>query len=64
MFYRNIANALTLLPELNTFELSGMHWGSSPKTVDKEGRIWQSQPLVDISTPDHGPFHSGFFLGS
>jgi len=64
MFYRDIANALESLSDLNAFELSGMHWGSKP--ADKEGRVWQSQPLADFGMSDDvsfiGDFHSDFFL--
>jgi hypothetical protein len=45
--FQNIANALTLLPNLRAFELSGMPWGSSLKAPEHEGRIWQSQPLTN-----------------
>lgn len=44
-FYENVANALASLPDLQTFELSGMHWGSSRKANEDTGRIWQSKPL-------------------
>jgi hypothetical protein len=60
IFYRNIANALESLRDLNAFELSGMHWGSSPKALSQEGRIWQSQPLADLGTPDDDPFAGDF----
>jgi len=45
-FYEQIATALTLLPDLKGFELSGMHWGPPQKAAEDAGRIWQSQPLV------------------
>jgi len=64
-FYQHIANALTSLPKLRVFELSGMPWGSSLKTAENEGRVWQSQPLSsDFSTADTSldDLHSGFFL--
>ncbi|KAF9468952.1 hypothetical protein BDZ94DRAFT_1317514 [Collybia nuda] len=46
-FYQNIASALASLSDLKAFELSGMHWGSSPKDVSDKGRVWQSQPLTN-----------------
>lgn len=36
---------LASFPELNTFELSGMHWGSQQKRDDSSKRVWQSSPL-------------------
>lgn len=44
-FYQSTANALASLRNLHSFELSGMHWGSSRKDLADEGRVWQSQPL-------------------
>jgi F-box-like len=46
-FYQNIADALTSLPNLRAFELSGMPWGSSLKTTENERRVWQSLPLIN-----------------
>ena len=65
-FYQQIANALTSLPNLRVFELSGMPWGSSLKTAENEGRVWQSQPLTStFSTADNtslDDLHPDFFL--
>jgi hypothetical protein len=66
-FYQHIANTLTSLPNLRVFELSGMPWGSSLKTAENEGRVWQSQPLTsDFGTASNtsldGDLHSDFFL--
>lgn len=68
-FYQNIANALASLPNLRAFELSGMPWGSSLKTAENEGRVWQSQPFSndfdtagDTSPDVDGDLHSDFFL--
>lgn len=44
-FYQSTANALASLRNLHSFELSGMHWGSSRKDLADEARVWQSQPL-------------------
>jgi hypothetical protein len=63
-FYQHIAKALTSLPNLRVFELSGMPWGSSLKTAENEGRVWQSQPLTnDFDTGDASldDLHSDFF---
>lgn len=43
-FYENVAQALAALPNLQAFELSGMHWGSLMEE-DTE-RVWQSKPFV------------------
>jgi hypothetical protein len=58
--FQNIANALALLPNLRAFELSGMPWGSSLKTAENEGRIWQSQPLTN--GPLDGDLHPDLFF--
>lgn len=44
-FYQNIANALTSLHALQSFELSGMHWSSKQRSPDGEGRIWETNPF-------------------
>ncbi|KAF5393897.1 hypothetical protein D9757_000216 [Collybiopsis confluens] len=47
-FYQDIAGALNAFTDLQTFELSGMHWGSQERKgrVDSNPqRVWQSQPL-------------------
>lgn len=44
-FMEQVANALAALPDLSTFELSGMHWGSSTRGDDGNKRVWQSAPL-------------------
>lgn len=36
---------MTALPDLEAFELSGMHWGSLKKNEEDEKRVWQSSPL-------------------
>lgn len=45
-----VANALSTLPHLTAFELSGMQWGSSKRTDDDGKRIWQSSPLSNTFT--------------
>lgn len=64
-FYQNISNALTSLPNLRAFEISGMPWSSSLKTA--ENRVWQSQPLsTNFGTTGDtylgGDLDSDFFL--
>jgi hypothetical protein len=44
-FMDQVANALSALPDLTAFELSGMHWGSSKRSDDGSKRVWQSAPL-------------------
>ncbi|KAJ4472264.1 hypothetical protein J3R30DRAFT_3380037 [Lentinula aciculospora] len=44
-FYEHIAGALNAFPDLQTFELSGMHWGSEERKDSDRQRVWQSQPL-------------------
>jgi len=63
-FYQHIANALTSLPNLRAFELSGMPWGSSLKTAESERRVWQSEPLTNtaVDTSVDGTLHSNLFL--
>ncbi|KAF9076413.1 hypothetical protein BDP27DRAFT_1313285 [Rhodocollybia butyracea] len=48
-FYEDIAGALNAFPNLSTFELSGMHWGSHERNLDSESqRVWQN-PLKSES---------------
>lgn len=55
--YQDTAKALALLPTLHSFELSGMHWGSSCKGLNGEGRMWQPQLFgVATRTLDVSPF--------
>lgn len=63
-FYQNIASALASLSDLKAFELSGMHWGSSPKDLSDKGRVWQSQPLTNHfgDVPSDIDFDSDLFL--
>jgi hypothetical protein len=51
-FYEHIAGALYALPDLQTFELSGMHWGSQERKDSTTQRVWQSQPLKSEFDPD------------
>ncbi|KAJ3762892.1 hypothetical protein EV360DRAFT_34735 [Lentinula raphanica] len=44
-FYQHIAGALNAFPDLQTFELSGMHWGSEERKDSDRQRVWQSQPF-------------------
>jgi len=44
-FYEHIAGFLYALPALQTFELSGIHWGSQERKDSTTQRVWQSQPL-------------------
>lgn len=46
-----VANALSALPDLTAFELSGMHWGSSKRGDDGSKRVWQSTPLGTTFNP-------------
>ncbi|KAJ3981529.1 hypothetical protein F5890DRAFT_1535007 [Lentinula detonsa] len=49
-FYEHIAGALNAFPYLQTFELSGMHWGSEErKDSSDRQRVWQSQPMKSES---------------
>jgi hypothetical protein len=54
VFYENVAKALTALPDLTAFELSGMHWGSCKKSDDNKKRVWQSKPLSSEFGYDQG----------
>ncbi|TFK43162.1 hypothetical protein BDQ12DRAFT_709004 [Crucibulum laeve] len=60
VFYENIANALTSLPDLKAFELSGMHWGSSQKELN-DARVWQSEPLNTGFGADDAQFADASF---
>jgi len=52
IFYEEVAGALALFPNLQSFELSGMYWSSSKKPEDRQ-RVWQSAPLNhDNNNPD------------
>ncbi|RDB23304.1 hypothetical protein Hypma_009579 [Hypsizygus marmoreus] len=60
-FYEHIGATLASLSDLEGFELSGMHWGSSPKAINDEARVWQ-QPLVsDIVAPEDAALDSEFY---
>ncbi|KAF8450782.1 hypothetical protein L210DRAFT_3639824 [Boletus edulis BED1] len=63
-FYEQVANVLTSFPELNAFELSGMHWGSQRKADDDSKRVWQSSPLSNPTFPsdEHVLFGTDIFL--
>jgi len=50
-FMDQVANALSTLPDLTAFELSGMHWGSSKRADDGSKRVWQSAPLSNSFDP-------------
>ncbi|KAJ3856943.1 hypothetical protein EV368DRAFT_61280 [Lentinula lateritia] len=65
-FYERIAGALNAFPDLQTFELSGMHWGSKELKDSDRHRIWQSQPLKSElnSSPEYleiDPYSDLFF---
>jgi len=52
-FYTNVANALSMLRSLSTFELSGMHWEARPKSNSSDStgsafaeREWISPPVT------------------
>jgi len=49
-FMDQVANALSTLPHLTAFELSGMQWGSSKRADDDGKRVWQSSPLSNTFT--------------
>jgi hypothetical protein len=52
-FYSDIAGALNVFSNLQTFELSGMHWGSQERKDAELQRVWQSQALeTDINPED------------
>ncbi|KAF8897295.1 hypothetical protein BD779DRAFT_1490075 [Infundibulicybe gibba] len=56
-FYQDVANVLSSLPDLQAFELCGMHWGSSRK-ADNDERVWQSKPLTpDLPLADLDPLN-------
>ncbi|KAG6378483.1 hypothetical protein JVT61DRAFT_12743 [Boletus reticuloceps] len=63
-FYEQVANVLTSFPELNAFELSGMHWGSQRKADNDSKRVWQSSPLSNPTFPsdEHVLFGTDIFL--
>lgn len=46
-FYEQVGSALTAFSDLAAFELSGMHWGSQPKSTDDSKRVWQSAPSTN-----------------
>lgn len=57
-FYEQVSSALTMLPELSEFELSGTHWASLPvheKGAHKgPGRMWQRpsfSPALPLVAP-------------
>ncbi|KAJ3920218.1 hypothetical protein F5877DRAFT_38673 [Lentinula edodes] len=65
-FYERIAGALNAFPDLQTFELSGMHWGSKELKDSDRHRVWQSQPLKSEldSSPEYleiDPYSDLFF---
>ena len=45
-----VAKALSTLPNLTAFELSGMQWGSSKREDEDGKRVWQSSPLSNTFT--------------
>ncbi|KAJ6629210.1 hypothetical protein B0H10DRAFT_1777090 [Mycena sp. CBHHK59/15] len=52
IFYEQVARVLSLFPNLQSFELSGVYWSSSQKPEDHQ-RVWQSQPFnSDFGSPD------------
>ncbi|ESK97495.1 hypothetical protein Moror_17674 [Moniliophthora roreri MCA 2997] len=52
-FYSTIADSLSSLPNLQAFELSGMHWGSLHKSDDgTKQAVWQAKPLSAEFTTD------------
>lgn len=65
-FYEQVSSALTMLPELSEFELSGTHWASLPVPVPVHekgtttthskgpGRMWQRpsfSPAMPLVAP-------------
>jgi len=54
-FYEQVANALTAFSDLSAFELSGMHWGSQPKSKDDSKRVWQSAPPTNANARQEDP---------
>lgn len=46
-----MADVLASFPELITFDLSGMPWGSQQKRDDGSKRVWQSSPLSSPARP-------------
>ncbi|KAJ3880155.1 hypothetical protein F5051DRAFT_502034 [Lentinula edodes] len=65
-FYERIAGALNAFPDLQTFELSGMHWDSKELKDSDRHRVWQSQPLKSElnSSPEYleiDPYSDLFF---
>ncbi|KAF9263632.1 hypothetical protein L218DRAFT_959161 [Marasmius fiardii PR-910] len=68
-FYESVGEALSGLPDLQAFELCGMHWGSLKKheEIDHEKPVWQAQPLsvseFDIDATFDTENYSDLFLG-
>jgi hypothetical protein len=49
-FYQDIAGALNAFTDLQTFELSGMHWDSQARKYSDPQRVWQSEP-IELEAP-------------
>ncbi|KAG7097276.1 hypothetical protein E1B28_004642 [Marasmius oreades] len=68
-FYESVGEALSDLPDLQAFELCGMHWGSLKKHEkdDHEKPVWQAQPLnvseFSVDESFDTEIYSDLFLG-
>ncbi|KDQ64819.1 hypothetical protein JAAARDRAFT_145966 [Jaapia argillacea MUCL 33604] len=51
-FYEQVAAKLAGLPELSTFELCGIHWGSFKRDEGHDRRVWQAGPLSSVVVPE------------
>ncbi|KAF8901712.1 hypothetical protein CPB84DRAFT_1846704 [Gymnopilus junonius] len=62
MYFANIADALTSLPDLQSCEIWGLHWVSSKKSFHDQGRVWQSEAFNSAFVPPNQLLTNGTFL--
>ncbi|KDR83355.1 hypothetical protein GALMADRAFT_219188 [Galerina marginata CBS 339.88] len=62
MYFANIADALTSLPDLQSCEIWGLHWVSSKKSFHDQGRVWESESFNSSYIPPNDLLANGSFL--
>ncbi|KAF4619607.1 hypothetical protein D9613_005577 [Agrocybe pediades] len=62
MYFANIADALTSLPDLQSCEIWGLHWVSSKKSFHDHGRVWESEAFNPSYIPPNNLLTNGTFL--
>jgi hypothetical protein len=62
-YFADIADALTLLPDLQSCEIWGFHWISSRKSFQEQGRVWESESFNNTTyIPANTLLTNGTFL--